>query len=56
MAAPMPSMTSVSFSTVPAKRTSPSMSWTFSASCSVRRSCSETERPIAATNTVLSVM
>ena len=46
MAAPMPSMASVSFSTVPAKRTRPSMFWTLSASCSVSRSCSETERPM----------
>ena len=56
MAAPRPSIASVSLSTVPANRTRPSMSCTFKASCRVRRSCSETDRPSAATNTVLRVM
>ena len=43
MSAPVSSKASVSFSTVPAKRTRPSMSCAFSASCSVMRSCSVTD-------------
>ena len=53
---PASSKASVSFSTVPAKRTRPSMFCTFRASCRVSRSCSVTDRPSAAANTVLRVM
>ena len=56
MAAPVSSNTSVSFSTVTAKRMRPSSPWRLSASCNVSRSCIDTDRPSAAASTVDTVM